>query len=309
MYLPDYENETENENDDNPSFLQRLFKYNKPPVKNTPPPPIAPASSIDFVRESLKLRDLQRIKLDGINELFINLPLFNSDFQVDPIKTSRIDFSKKIGRGFQGSVYLLFGSDDKVVKLMKLRKKGEVTNNEISIVVSSMYASNIGVGPTINETPFITSDGEYVAIIMDKVVIYNPNVNDVNEIILLFDKMIENKFMTFDMEFGKTASGKMVIVDFGVSGFYPSKYEALKDAINNDMFANTGSGYYNKAIEDHFKEKMNQMKREIEIIGGKNKRQKTNRKKRTNRKKKRGKYIVSRRIHKSSRIKTTRKFL
>jgi hypothetical protein len=293
MYLPDYENENHDNKETTPSFLQRLLVS---PVKKSPPPPpppIAPTSSTEFVRESLQLRDLRRIKLDGINELFINLPLFNSDFKVDPIQTSRIDFSKMIGRGFQGSVYLLLGSDDKVVKLLKLKKKGEVTDNEISIAVSSMYASNIGVGPTINEKPFITSDGEYLAIIMDKVVMYDPNDNDFNEIILLFEKMIENKFMTFDMEFGKTASGKMVIVDFGISGFYPSKYEALKDAVNNDMFVDTGLGYYNKAMEVHFKEKMNQMKREIGLIGGKKKRRKTNRKK------KKKKIYVSRRIHKN----------
>lgn len=246
-----------------------------------------------FVKESLALRDLQQIKLDGMNELFNNLPLFNSDFQVDPIQTSRIDFSKMIGRGHQGSVYLLLGSDDKVVKLLKLKNKGQVTDNEISIAVSSMYASNIGVGPTINENPFITSDGEYVAIIMDKVVMYEPNDDDVNEIILLFDNMIENKFMTFDKEFGKTPSGKMVIVDFGISGFYPSKYEALKDAVNNDIFAYTGLGYYNKEMEDYFKEKMKQMKREIGIIGGKKKRRKTNKKK------KKRKIYMSRRIHKN----------
>jgi hypothetical protein len=231
----------------------------------------------ELVRGSLNINDLRRIKQEGSNELFNNLSLFNTDFNVDPIRTSSIDFSKKIGSGFQGSIYLVSGSDNKVVKLLKLRRVNEVTDNEIVIATSSIYASNIGVGPVIYGSPFITSDGKYVAIIMDKVTIYKPTESDVGEIINLFEKMIENKFMTFDMEYGKTLDGKIVLLDFGVSGFYNSKYETLQSAINNDLFFNTGFGYYNKTLEDHFNNLMRKMESEksMETIGGHKKKKRT----------------------------------
>lgn len=213
----------------------------------------------EFVRESLTLSDLQRINHEGTHTQFHNLPVFSEDYHVDTIRTSSIDFSKKIGRGYQGFVCLLKDSVDKVVKLLKLKRRNEVSTNEIIISVSSVYASNIGVGPTIHGAPFITTEGDYIAIIMDKVSMYRPTEGDVQEIILLFEKMIENQFMTFDMEYGKTSSGQIVIVDFGVSGFYPSKYEALQSAVQNDLFANTGLGYYHKTLEDHFTQKMLQM--------------------------------------------------
>lgn len=213
----------------------------------------------EFVRGSLTLPELQRIKREGIHPQFYNLPVFSSDYRVDPIRTSSIDFSQKIGRGYQGFVCLLKDSVDKVVKLLKLKRRNEVTENEISIAVSSVYASNIGVGPTIHDSPFITTEGDYVAIIMDKVSMYRPTEGDVQEIIFLFEKMVENQFMTFDMEYGKMTSGQIVIVDFGVSGFYPSKYETLQSAVQSDLFANTGLGYYHKTIEDHFTQKMIQM--------------------------------------------------
>lgn len=222
----------------------------------------------ELVRGSLNLSDLRKIKEEGVNALFNNLPLFSTDFNVEPIGTSIIDFSKKIGCGFQGSVCLVSGSDDKVVKLLKLRTPNQVTDNEIVIATSSIYASNIGIGPTIHGSPFITTDGKHVAIIMDKITIYKPTESDVNEIIMLFEKMIENKFMTFDMEYGKTSDGKIVIVDFGVSGFYASKHDALKSAINNDVFYDTGIGYYNKTLEDHF----NNLFRELSVGGRRKKR-------------------------------------
>jgi hypothetical protein len=227
----------------------------------------------ELVTGSLNLSDLRRIKEEGGNEMFNNLPLFSADFIVDPTRTSTIEFSKKIGCGFQGSICVVSDSDDKVVKLLKLRKPNEVTDNEIVIATASMYASNIGIGPTIHGSPFITLDGKYVAIIMDKVSMYKPIESDVNEIIMLFEKMIENKFMTFDMEYGKTPDGKIIIVDFGVSGFYNSKYDALKSAINSDLFFDTGLGYYHKNLEDHFNNLMRKMESEG-TAGGKKKKNK-----------------------------------
>jgi hypothetical protein len=234
----------------------------------------------ESVKGSLYPNELRRIKEEGSNELFNNLPLFASDFNVDADRASTINFSKRIGSGRQGIVYALFDADDKVVKVLKLKKPNEVTDNEIMIATFSVYASNIGVGPVVYGPPFITPDGKYVAIIMDRVTMYSTTEADVDEMIALFENMINNKFMTFDMEYGKKNNGQLVIVDFGVSGFFNSVYDALKSAvIDNDIFVDTGMGNYYRRIEEHFRNLITTMQAEattgaIGTAGGKKKRTK-----------------------------------
>lgn len=203
----------------------------------------------ELVRGSLNLNDLRRIKEEGHNELFNNLPLFARDFNVDVDRASTIDISRRIGAGFQGTVYAVLGQDDRVVKLLKLKNPNQVTDNEIIIATCSVYASNIGIGPVVHGPPFVTPDGKYVAIIMDRVTMYEPRSPDVDEMTMLFERMINNHFMTYDMQFAKRpTTGEIIIVDFGVSGFYNTNYETLKAAINNDVF------YLNyRILHEHFK--------------------------------------------------------
>jgi hypothetical protein len=207
----------------------------------------------ELVRNSLQLDDLREMKMNNENPLLNNLPLNIEDYQIDEVRSEMIDFDNKIGNGYQGYIYPIHNNPEQIVKLHEL-KKGAITNNEIESIVASIYASNIDVGPIIYGDPFITTDRKYVAIVMEKVSIYHPTYDDIDALIELFNKMVYNNFITFDFEYAKK-NGKIIALDFGVSGIYRSPNDVLMAMFNNDIFYTPQlSKKTNKELEIYYRE-------------------------------------------------------
>ena len=175
------------------------------------------------------------------------------DYVVDDEKTNNINFSVIIGKGQQGTVRPLIDDDTKVVKLINLKTPFVASESVKSDIIPAYYASNIGIGPRIYGEPFITTDGNYVGFIMDRIEVYLPVDSDVDEIIQLHDKSVKNNFLTFDSEFGKTITDPphIVLVDFGIAGFYESIAKTIEAGIDNDLFENTGIGFYHPKLKKH----------------------------------------------------------
>lgn len=208
--------------------------------------------------------NLQSIKTkrDKNIEHFANLPTDTDDYQIDEELTSKINFEcGKLGGGHQGSVYGIIDNTKLVAKVIRLKTALTITNSLIEDIVPSYYASNIGVGPKIHGVPFITTEGKYVAFIMDKVLPYEPIENDAQEIIDLYNISINNKLVSFDHEFAKTlySPSRIIFLDLGVSSIYELINDALRDAVENDVFDDVGCGYYNKNLEQHFMDKYNKL--------------------------------------------------
>lgn len=207
----------------------------------------------ELVSNSLSLEDIKKKRFDNESN-FENLPTNIEDYQIDEERTNLM--SNKIGYGNQGVIFELNGEQNTnlLAKAIRLKKKYTITKNIIEDIIPSYYASNIGIGPKIYGIPFITTDGMYAVFIMDKVTTYKPNENDADKIINLFNLSINNNFITFDFEYAKPINeDRIIFLDFGISGIYESHRDTLKAALFEDVFANTGFGYYNPIVEEYFK--------------------------------------------------------
>ena len=222
----------------------------------------------------------------GLKGLLMREDLPINEYLVDEAKTNILDFNNILGRGYQGIIVSIINEPTKVAKLFKLKILYNVPDLIKESIIPSYYASNIRIGPKIYDVPFITTDGNFVGFIMEKVVPYVPNENDVNEIIELYKKSIDNNFITYDNEFAKTLTepARIIFIDFGVSGIYENPEKTLFEAINNDIFANRGAGFYSPIIEKYF----NDLKKGGQIIKNKKKikKNKTNKKNKKNKKNK-----------------------
>ncbi len=233
----------------------------------------------------------------GLKGLLMREDLPINDYVVDEEKTNILDFNNILGRGYQGIIVSIINEPTKVAKLFKLKINYNVSDSIKESIVPSYYASTIRIGPKIYDLPFITTDGKFVGFIMEKVIPYVPNENDVNEIIELYKKSIDNNFITYDNEFAKTITepSRIIFIDFGVSGIYENPEKTLFEAIDNDVFANRGAGFYSPVIEKYF----NDLKKGGQNIKNKKKNNKTNKGKTNKRNKinkinKRNKKIKSR---------------
>ncbi len=121
------------------------------------------------------------------------------------------NIGKKLGSGFQGIVHE-FGNN-KVVKQWRLGK----SNNENNIINEAKIATlsgKIGCGPRIFD--FRQIDNTYY-MVMEKVRPVQLTKNDIDDVIELFDTLIENGIVNYDGSFGRTSDGELVLFDYGVS--------------------------------------------------------------------------------------------
>lgn len=167
---------------------------------------------------------------------------------------------KVIGKGFEAKVFASSFDEKRVIKELPLIKKSgqkiiDMTENIMKTIEIMRLASENEIGPKLYDI-FYSQDGKHIYIEMEKIEPCNPQKKDVDEIIELFEKMFRQKFVTFDFEYGKTEKNKWIIFDYGVSKMYPSYKDAIKGAIENDMFEDVGLGYYNPKLEQHFKKKV-----------------------------------------------------
>lgn len=213
----------------------------------------------------------------GLKGLSMREDLPINEYVVDEEKTNILDFNNILGRGYQGIIVSIINEPTKVAKLFKLKINYNVSDSIKESIIPSYYASTIRIGPKIYDVPFITTDGKFVGFIMEKVIPYVPNENDVNEIIELYKKSIDNNFITYDNEFAKTLTepSRIIFIDFGVSGIYENPEKTLFEAIDNDVFADRGAGFYSPIIEKYF----NDLKKGGQNIKKKNKKRKTNKRK------------------------------
>jgi hypothetical protein len=115
------------------------------------------------------------------------------------------------------------------------------------------------VGPQLYDI-FYDEKREHVYVEMERVEVSEPTDKDVNKIIDLYEKMLRHKFMTYDFQFAKRIhgekKGEWVIIDFGVSEMYANYKEAVRGIIDSGLLENTGLGYYNRKLEQHFESKV-----------------------------------------------------
>ena len=187
----------------------------------------------------------------NINDLreLCTTKIADDDYKYSEIYDNKISKLKALGKGYQGTVYI-YGdeSENKVVKLFKLKTENDVPLEVKEAIESSFYASDIKIGPKTYFKPFITKDRKHVAFVMDK--INEPGVINTEELIDLYTKSIEGRFVTFDFEFGRTNTGNLVFLDFGVSGVYKTPKDALAACLVT--LEDSGSGYYDQSVEEHF---------------------------------------------------------
>lgn len=188
-----------------------------------------------------KLREYSKTKIS--DDDYIYNELYNNGIKKEEI----------LGKGFQGVVYKYGDKDDLVVKLITLKTKNSVPMEVKELIESSFYASDIGIGPKTYLKPFITDDRKHVAFVMEK--IYDPINIDTKEVIELYERSINNRFVTFDFEFGRTKTGNLIFFDFGVSGIYESSDDALMACLKHGVFDDVGIGYYDEAVKKHFLDK------------------------------------------------------
>jgi len=193
----------------------------------------------------------------------INNVLINTHYNIDEDRTAMLDIDHFINKGFQGKVVGIKGDLSKVAKMMKL-KNGVLDKETKENVYLHVYGSNIDVGPKIYGTPFITTDSSHIVFIMDKVVPYKPISSDNAEIIDLFTRAFQYGLVPFDFEHAKDIHGRILFLDFGVCGLYPSYKDAIQNAIENDVFL-----FYDKDVANHFQRELeNRNKNTNERKGG-----------------------------------------
>lgn len=170
-----------------------------------------------------------------------------------------------IGKGLQGTVFADTKDHSRVLKELRLvRRRGGVQisiRKEIEDTIEIMrLASEKQIGPRVYNV-FYDTDGKKIYIEMDRVIPAHPTEKDVDSIIRLYEKMFENHFVSFDSEFARDPNRKhaWILIDFGVAHRYPSYQEAVRAAVENDMFADTGIGYYHPKLEKHFHKKMTEI--------------------------------------------------
>lgn len=167
-----------------------------------------------------------------------------------------------IGKGLQGIVFADTKDHSRVLKELRLvRARGGVQTSirkETEATIEMMrLASDKRIGPRVYNV-FYDTDGKKVYVEMDRVIPARPTDKDVDSIIRLYEKMFENHFVSFDSEFARDPSrkGAWILIDFGVAHRYPSYQDAVRAAVEEDLFADTGIGYYHPRLERHFHQRL-----------------------------------------------------
>lgn len=168
---------------------------------------------------------------------------------------------KRIGSGFQGTVFASSLDDKKVIKRIPLfKKKGGKKVDASGDVKKTIHfmklASDAGVGPVVYEV-FYDNDNVYIE--MEHVSVQDPTKDDADDIIRLYEKMLRNNFLTYDSEFARRLhgprKGQWVIIDYGVSEAFPDYKHALKALVSSGLLEDAGIGYYHPKLERHFTQK------------------------------------------------------
>lgn len=113
----------------------------------------------------------------------------------------------------------------------------EMTNDTkaLDFLDIATVASNAGIGPKIIDA---YSNDEKLLLEMEKVRILKPQKRDDEKILLLYRRMIKHKMVAFDSVLAKNKRNKWVLYDFSKTELYESEEEALKAALENDIFGN-----------------------------------------------------------------------
>jgi hypothetical protein len=123
----------------------------------------------------------------------------------------------KIGSGFQGDVHN-FGTN----LVVKIWRKDN-NDNEIK---NSIIAGKHNCGPRIYEHRII-NDISYM--VMEKIVPVEISEDDFEDVIDLFNDLVDIKLVNLDGSFGRRKKhGKLLLYDYGVSEIVPTKKEAIK---------------------------------------------------------------------------------
>lgn len=163
-----------------------------------------------------------------------------------------------IGRGLEGKVFADTKDHSRVLKEFRVFRKRQGIKvsvlKEIEGTIGIMrLASENKIGPRVYNV-FYGRDGAHVYVEMDRVTPASPTGKDVDSIIRLYDNMFHHRFVSFDSEFARDADGEWIMLDFGVAQRYPSYHQAVKAAVENDLFADVGVGYYHPKLEKHFRD-------------------------------------------------------
>lgn len=170
---------------------------------------------------------------------------------------------QQIGHGFQGKVFAVSDDAEKVMKRFPLEKKRDGKIVDMSAhtdktIEFSKKASAIGVGPTIYGD-FISEDGKYRYLIMDRIIPGHPQASDALQIQDLYETLMKHHLVPFDSEFGyrvrPDGTKKWMIFDYGVTKEYPTYQKALVAAVAQDLFADVGMGFYSPSMEKYFVQK------------------------------------------------------